>query len=331
MFVLERSWTLLFILLVPAWFILRRLFAPAFFPRLSLVDSEGNRAPGEYALAAVARRLREFLAVLAFISTAVAASGPSLVQQELLFFDRGDEVIFVIDVSPSMAAEDFHPDRLSAARSLIDRFLATRRNEAVGLVAFGGEAALLCPPTLDYSTLQERLAALKPGMLGDGTALGAGIAVAASHGLSAAVKARHIVVLTDGENNAGALAPASAAALAKESGFDLSVVGVGRKGSVPLSYVDPATGERRTGTYESAFSRSALEDIARKGGGGYYDASDVASLELAFDSISAGSTSLTRTRSVNTGLPLAPLLVGLSLGLLTLARILGLAFGEGLP
>jgi len=331
MFVLERSWPLVLLLLVPAWFVARRLFSRRLFPRLALMDSEGDRAPGESTAARIARRAREFLAAAAFVAVATAAAGPSLVEQSTLFFDRGDEIIFAVDVSPSMAAEDFHPNRLSAARGLIERFLSTRRNEAVGLVAFGGDAALLCPPTLDYATLRERLAALEPGMLGDGTALGAGIAVAAAHGLSSRAKARHIVVLTDGENNAGALAPASAAELANRAGFDLTVVGVGKRGSVPLSYVDPSTGERRSGTYQSSFDRSSLQDIARRGGGGYYDASDIASLETAFDAIAAGSTSLTRTRTVNTGRSAAPALIAISLLLLALARAIGVPFGEGLP
>ena len=331
MLVLERSWLLLLLLLVPLWFLSRRLLAPSLFPRLSLVDSEGALAPLESPLWTLARRGREALAALAFSALVVAASGPSMVRQSLLFLERGDEIIFVLDVSPSMAAEDFHPDRLSAARGLIERFLSKRKNEAVGLVAFGGEAALVCPPTLDYPTLEARLASLKPGILGEGTALGAGIAVAASHGVSTPAKARHIVVLTDGENNAGALSPATAASLAADVGFDLSVVGVGRRGSVPLSYVDPSTGEKRSGTYESAFDRRNLEGIAKKGGGAYFDAGDSKALEAAFAAIGAGTTSLTRTRSVNTGFPLAPYLVGLTLALLALARILGLFAGETLP
>ena len=330
MLVLDSSW-LVALLLIPLWYVTRRVFAPALFPGLSLMDSEGRRAPGEFPLHATARRAREVLGVLAFASAVFAASGPSLVRQSLLFLERGDEVIFVVDVSPSMAAEDFRPDRLHAARALIDRFLATRRNEAVGLVAFGGEASLICPPTLDYATLRSRLSTLKPGILGEGTALGAGIAVAASHGISTPAKSRHIIVLTDGENNAGSLAPVTAAALAKDAGFDLSVVGIGKRGSVPLSYVDPATGETRKGIYESAFSKRNLEAVAKRGGGAYFDAADSRSLENAFAAIGAGSTSLTRTSSVNTGLPLAPFLIGLALVLLGAARCIGLIFGEALP
>ncbi len=331
MLVLEHSWVLILLALIPLWFVARRVFAPSLFPRLSLTDSEGTTAPGEFAAAVVLRRSRVGFATLAFAASVLAASGPFLVSQSLLFLERGDEIVFVVDVSPSMAAEDFHPDRLSAARGLIDGFISTRKNEAVGLVAFGGDAALICPPTLDYETMRSRLASLKPGILGEGTALGAGIAVAASHGISTPAKARHIVVLTDGENNAGALSPATAASLARDAGFDLTVVGVGRRGSVPLSYVDPTTGEKRSGTYESAFDKRSLEKIAKVGGGAYYDAGDSRALEAAFAAIGAGSTSLTRTRSVNTGFPLAPYLVGLALALLALARIFGLISGEALP
>lgn len=330
MFVIEHSWPLVLLFLVPAWFVVRRAFASRLFPAISLVDSEGHRAPGESLVAAVARRAREALAAAGFAAVVLAAAGPALVRQELLFLDRGDEIVFVVDVSPSMAAEDFKPDRLDSARADIERFLASRRNESVGLVAFGGEASLLCPPTLDYDTLRTRLASLRPGMLGDGTALGEGIAVAASHGLSSRVPARHIVVLTDGENNAGALAPATAATLARKAGFDLVVVGVGRRGSVPLSYVDPSTGQRRSGTYESAFDRASLEEVASAGGGRYFDAADPAALETAFASVSEASTSLTRTRSASTSQSLVPPLLGLALACFAVSRLLGTIFGEGL-
>lgn len=330
MLALERSWVLLFLLLLPLWFLLRRLLAPALFLPLSLRDSEGRPAPGEYPLSSLARRLRVLLGALGFVFLVLAASGPGLLRQSLGFLERGDEILFVLDVSPSMAAEDFKPTRLGAASSLIERFLSTRRNEAVGLVAFGGEAALLCPPTLDYRSVEARLESLKPGMFGEGTALGAGIAVAASHGSGGAAKARHIVVLTDGENNAGSLAPQTAAGLARDAGFDLTVVGVGRRGPVPLTYVDPATGGRRSGTYQSAFDPAGLEAIARKGGGAYFDAADRGALETAFAAISEGSTSLTRTRSLSSVQPLGPALGLLALLALGAARLLGLVFGEAL-
>jgi Ca-activated chloride channel family protein len=257
----------------------------------------------------------------------------------LLYLNRGNVVFLVVDVSPSMAAGDFSPDRLSAARALIKVFLASRRNEAVGLVAFGGEAALLCPPTLDYATVTRRLESLKPGMLGEGTALGAGIGVAAAHGLSpprdppsvsGLFRERHIVVLTDGESNAGAIAPLAAASIAREAGFVVSIVGVGSDGEVPLNYVDPGTGSRRSGVYVSGFDRGALEAIAARGGGGYYDAVDGPALVSAFARISERSLSLSRTRSVATERPLLPHFLTLAFAALALARLLGLASGSEL-
>ena len=338
MFVLERPYLLFFLLLLPGWFLAERLWYPRFRFPLSLIDSEGRPAPGAPLLFVLARRARLLLLSLGYAALVVAASGPTLVTPILLYLNRGNEIILVVDVSPSMAAGDFRPDRLTAAKTLIKSFIATRRNEAVGLVAFGGEAALLSPPTLDYATLIARLDTLKPGMLGEGTALGAGIGVAAAHGLAGALpgaggnqapaRERHIVVLTDGENNAGAISPVSAATLAADGGFVVSVVGIGSRGEVPLNYVDPETGARRSGTYVSSFDRAGLEAIASRGGGAYYDAADGVALVAAFARISDRSVSLSRTRSVAAERSLLPGFLALSLAALALARLLGLAAGS---
>jgi Ca-activated chloride channel family protein len=261
--------------------------------------------------------------------TIVAAAGPARVSRRILYLSRGNEIIFVLDVSPSMAAADFQPDRLEAAKAIIDGFLAGRRNESIGLVAFGAEAALVCPPTLDYPSLRRRLVELRAGQFGDGTALGSGLATALAHSANSLAPEKYIVLLTDGENNAGAIAPATVVAMAAGRGVSVSVVGVGTRGEVPLSYLDPATGQRRTGSYRSDFDSASLESLAAAGGGKYYAAESVDALKLAFDSISERSSSLARTRSISEEESLLAPILGLGLACLVLARLLELLSGGG--
>ncbi|MBL8966293.1 MAG: VWA domain-containing protein, partial [Spirochaetaceae bacterium] len=209
----ERPYLLVLLLLAPCLVALRRFLR---------VGSRGLRfplaVPGGLPFDAAPlafrglRLLREACLWLGFALVVVAAAGPAELSRRVLYLSRGNEIVFALDVSPSMAAEDFAPNRLEAAKAIIDDFLSSRRNETVGLVAFGGEAALVCPPTLDYAALRRRLGELEPGFLGEGTALGAGIGVAVAHASRSGAPAKYVVLLTDGENNAGSLAPGTAAA-----------------------------------------------------------------------------------------------------------------------
>ncbi|HRY72715.1 MAG TPA: VWA domain-containing protein [Spirochaetia bacterium] len=324
----ERPALLAFLLLVPLLAFARRLFrARLSAPRFPVAALPGEAPPAP----PLARRALFFLAqALLWLGLALlvlASAGPARVSRRVLYLSRGNEIVFVLDVSPSMAAEDFEPTRLAASKAIIDEFLSSRRNETVGLVAFGGEAALVCPPTLDYGVLRRRLGELEPGLLGEGTALGAGIGVALAHSGGKGAPARYVILLTDGENNAGPMAPATAAALAARRGVSVSVIGVGSRGEVPVTYVDPDTGQRRSGTYLSGFDRASLESLARIGGGSYFAAESPEALERAFSAVSEDSVSLAMTRSVSTEDSLARPLLALALAALVLARLLGLLSG----
>ncbi len=264
-----------------------------------------------------------------FLLAVLAAAGPAQVEHELLYLSHGNEVIFVLDISPSMAASDIKPTRLDAAKLIIKRFLSERKNETVGLVAFGGEAALVCPPTVDYETLASRLPELKPGALGEGSAIGSGLGTALAHTLHSDAPEKYIVLLTDGENNAGALSPETAVDLAARKGVRVFVVGLGSRGDVPVNYLDPVTGRRSAGVLRSTFNEANLELLAQKGEGGYYSASNAEALASAFSSISERSASLVRTRSISTERSLTLPLLALALLFLSLSRLLELASGGG--
>lgn len=299
--------------------------------RLPLAVPGGERFDGAPLVWRLARGLGLLLTGLGLAALGLAAAGPFQTSRVPLYTERGNAIMIVLDLSPSMAAADFSPTRLGAAKAIVKEFLATRRNESVGIVVFGAEASLVAPPTLDHAALASRLDGLEAGSLGEGTALGPGIAVAAASVLRASGPERHLILLSDGEANAGAIAPATAAAAASRAGIRVAVVGVGSRGDAPIEYLDPATGERRTGTYRSSFDAAVLEGIARAGGGEYYAASDAVALERAFDSLGARSATGGAARSVVRGESLAAPLLLLALAALALARLLDLAAGGALP
>ncbi|HTX74429.1 MAG TPA: VWA domain-containing protein [Rectinemataceae bacterium] len=332
MLAFDRPWALVLLLLVPGLIVLRGWLRRhgASLP-LGLDPESSSRALGIPILPRMARLLRELFLWSALAGCVVAVSGPALVTRRVLYLGRGNEVIFILDVSPSMAASDIAPSRIDAAKAIIGDFLSSRRNETVGLVAFGEDAALICPPTLDYGSLSGRLASIQPGEFGEGTAIGAGIATAVAHEARSTAPEKHAVLLTDGENNAGAIDPFTAAQAAQRYGIVLSVIGLGTRGEVPLSYVDPSSGERRSGTLKSGFDQGSLEKLALAGGGQYYAAENKESLAAAFDALSERSASLTRSRTLSSEEPLVRQVMFLALLCLAGARLLGLAGGGGRP
>jgi Ca-activated chloride channel family protein len=156
---------------------------------------------------------------------------------------------------------------------------------AYGLVTLAADAVLAVPPTLDHDAFLAALDGAVIGSLGDGTALGTGLSVALYHGESSRAPRKAIVLLTDGENNAGAVHPAPVARLAAAAGIPVHVLGIGTRGSVPLSYRDPVTGSVYRGILDSRFDEDALRAIADEGGGSYFAVQNLSALEGALRTI----------------------------------------------
>ncbi|MDR1374603.1 MAG: VWA domain-containing protein [Treponema sp.] len=246
----------------------------------------------------------------------IAASGPYLVSSETVWLNRGADVLFVLDVSPSMAGLDMDGiNRFDAARNLVAAFAQERPSDAVGLAAVGDSAALLIPPTVDRDALNSRLRSLQIAELGDGTALGLGLSVAALHVRKSSASRKVVVLITDGENNAGPVHPETAAAVLREEGISLWVIGVGSSGEVPIDYVDPYTRVRRTGSFYSRFEPENLMAIAEKAGGTYLPAPSAKAFAAAFARLHEGemiirrSGLLTKTHSIHRPLIIAALIL----------------------
>jgi Ca-activated chloride channel family protein len=205
---------------------------------------------------------------------------------ETVWLNRGADILFVIDISPSMAAIDMDgSNRFNAACRLLKDFANRRPSDGIGLVAVGNDAALLIPPSTDRELLNARLDNLRIGEMGNGTALGMGLAIAAYHLEKSKAPRRPAVLISDGENNAGAIHPETAAAMLKEVNASLWVIGVGSGGEVPIDYIDPNTHMRRTGLIDSSYDREALERISAAGGGTWIQAPSAGAFAAAFAEI----------------------------------------------
>ncbi len=328
MLVLDRPWALLGLALPLVLLALSRASGGRGAVAFPLSGASPPRLPVP---SSILRAGRAAALWLGFACAVLAAAGPAIASSRVVYLERGAEAMLVLDVSPSMAASDFEPTRLDAAKSIIDGFLAARRNETVGLVAFGGEAALVCPPTADYASVASRLASLSPGAYGEGTAIGSGIATAVAHIARSEAAEKFVILLTDGESNAGAIDPRTAARAARRFGAELSVVGIGSSGDVPVEYADPRTGEKRSGIYRSGFDARPMEELAEAGGGSYFPAASREALARAFSSLSERSLAPGRSRTEGTERGLSGFFLAAALALLGAARLAGLAGGGGRP
>jgi Ca-activated chloride channel family protein len=245
-------------------------------------------------------KLLKFLEYTGIFLLFLCAAGPAIKTSETVWLNRGADIIFILDVSPSMAAMDMDgKNRFSAGRTMISEFADKRLSDSIGLVAVGEDAALLLPPTADRDALNIRLEQLRIGELGDGTALGMGIAVAAYHLDKSNAKRKIAVLITDGENNAGAIHPETAAGLLLEIGVSFWVIALGSAGEVPIDYTDPYTRIRRTGIFDSRYDIESLRRLGASGGGAFIAAPSAEAFASAFSHMDESEITIQRSRVIN--------------------------------
>ena len=188
-----------------------------------------------------------------------------------------------LDVSGSMLARDFKPDRIEAAKKIGIQFISGRPSDRMGLVIFAAEAFTMCPLTLDHATLINQFNSVEMGMLEDGTAIGAGLAMAVNRLIHSDAVSRVVILLTDGMNNAGEIAPYTAAEIAKAYGIRVYVVGVGTKGMAPYPVQTPFG--VRYQDVEVQIDEPLMREVAQLTGGEYFRATDNKSLEAVYAEI----------------------------------------------
>jgi Ca-activated chloride channel family protein len=289
---------LLAIIAIPVLLYAGRFFRPLFALHLPLGPPGGIAFKSPVNLNALTRFLRAL--ELAGVSLLfIAAAGPRFVYTEMIWLSRGADIIFAIDISPSMSGLDMDgQSRFDVARTLLRDFADKRPQDAIGLIAFGVDAAIMTPLTTDRTTLHARMDTLALGEMGDGTAIGTGLALAAFHIGQSQTPRRAVVLITDGENNAGSIHPETAATMLAELGVTLWVIGVGSSGIVPFSYVDPSTNMLRTGTFESHFDPDNLRSIADSAHGTWIHAPTADTFAAAFASVDEGEMIVHRSGSV---------------------------------
>lgn len=197
---------------------------------------------------------------------------------------EGIDIMMAIDISSSMLAQDLRPNRLEAAKNVAAAFINGRPNDNIGLVVFSAESFTQCPLTTDHAILLNLFKDIQSGMIEDGTAIGLGLANAVSRIKDSQAKSKVIILLTDGSNNRGEIAPVTASEIAKTFGIRVYTIGVGTKGEAPYPFRLPG-GMIQTQMIPVDIDEPTLKQIATTTGGQYFRATDNASLKEIYSEI----------------------------------------------
>ena len=214
----------------------------------------------------------------------VALARPQGIEENAHTNTEGIDIVLAIDVSGSMLARDFKPDRITAAKEVASDFIADRTGDRLGLVVFAGEAFTQSPLTPDQGTLQTLLGRVRSGLIEDGTAIGNGLATAINRLRESDAKSKVVILLTDGVNNRGEIAPLTAAEIARAQGIRVYTIGVGTQGTAPYPAVD-MFGNRTFVQQKVEIDEKTLRTMAEQTGGRYFRATDKAKLRAIYDEI----------------------------------------------
>lgn len=243
-----------------------------------------------------ARNWIQFIRWLVLALVIVAMARPQRLWHEQQIEAESIDIMMVMDVSPSMLSKDFRPDRLTVAKEVAASFVGRRPYDQLGLVVFSGGAFTQCPLTNDRRILQAFINNLQVGRLPDGTAIGMGLATAVRHLDKGKSKSKIVLLITDGENNAGDLGPLTAAAAAKALGIRVYTVGIGTDGVVMSPTYQNANGTYGFAARQMTFDTQLLEQMASMTNGKFYRARSAADLEKIYDEVE----SLEKTKVLKT-------------------------------
>jgi len=238
------------------------------------------------------RHILIFLRVAAISLIIIAIARPQAGRKEQVVLTEGLDIILAMDISGSMAAEDFKPNnRLDAAKVAVENFIENRQFDRIGMVVFAGSSFTQCPLTLDYGLLINFLEELKIGIIEDGTAIGMGIATSLKRLEKTEAKSKIIILLTDGVNNKGEIDPVTAAKLAKTLKTKIYSIGMGKEGGAPIPIDHSVFGKVYARNPDGSLQLTKLDEntlkkIAEITGGKYFRATDEKVLTKVYDEIS---------------------------------------------
>lgn len=225
------------------------------------------------------------LRALSFLFVVVALARPQVTLKEEEVKAEGIDIMMIIDLSSSMLAQDFSPDRLSVSKEVAKTFVDKRKYDRIGLVVFAGESFTQCPLTTDHRVVKDFLDNLQCGLLQDGTAIGMGLASAVNRLKESESKSKVVILLTDGVNNAGYIKPMTAAEIAKEYEMKVYTVGVGSQGQALSPISRRSDGKYIFGMAKVEIDERLLNEIATLTNGKYYRAVNEQSLSAIYDEI----------------------------------------------
>ncbi len=249
----------------------------------SLIISTVKNLKGAKSWKNIFRHVLFILRLLVIVSLVVALARPQIKNDEQLVNGEGIDIMLCIDISGSMLAQDFTPNRIEAAKNVASTFIDNRPTDRIGLVIFSGESFTMCPLTTDRNVLKSQLYNVQSGLLEDGTAIGSGLATSVDRLRSSPSKSRVVILLTDGENNGGLIDPNTAKEIAKSVGVRVYTIGVGTEGfaPVPVQTSNGVVMQRE----KINIDEKLLTQIANETGGKYYRAKDDSSLKNIYTEI----------------------------------------------
>ena len=275
----EAFWLFVLIPLLLLWYVKKQYNQTSVFRFPGTTDLPENTGGKVW--------VKHLLFALNLISTAliiVALARPQSSTSLQNVSTEGIDIVIALDISGSMLARDFKPNRLEASKEVAQRFIDNRLNDRIGLVVYSGESFTQCPLTTDHAVLKNLFRDIENGMIEDGTAIGMGLATAVNRLKESEAKSKVVILLTDGSNNAGDIPPVTAAEIAQTLGVRVYTIGVGTNGYAPMP-VRTMTGQIAYEKTKVFIDEATLEEIAELTGGKYYRATDNTSLESVYAEI----------------------------------------------
>ena len=275
---------LLWLLVIPALMLVHYIYIELSGrrPHLRVPDVKFWKAGGRSVLGVI-RHLPFLLKTIALVMIIIAIARPRSSTKMDKIDTEGIDIVLAMDVSTSMLARDFTPDRISAAKDIAIEFISQRPSDRMGIVVFAGESYTQCPLTTDRATLINLMKEIETGLIEDGTAIGNGLATAVARMQNSDAKSRVVILLTDGVNNSGEITPQTAADIAKTYGIRVYTIGVGANGTAPYPVMTPWGVQMQN--VEVEIDENLLKNIAETTGGRYFRATDNTKLSEIYSEI----------------------------------------------
>ncbi len=273
-------WLLLALPLLAYWFYYKR---NTYYPTFSIPQHGGVLTQTD-SLKVILFKYLPILKLITYALFIITLARPQSALSENEISTQGIDIVLSLDISGSMLARDFTPDRLEAAKKVAMQFIKERPNDRIGLVVFSGESFTQCPITIDHQVLLNLFKDIKSGMIEDGTAIGMGLATGVARLKESKSKTKVIILMTDGINNMGYIDPYSAIKIAQNYGIRVYTIGIGKMGMAPYPVKDQ-NGNTFYQNMPVQIDEPLLRKIAAETGGVYYRATDNSNLKSIYSTI----------------------------------------------